>query len=264
MSVNHSGVAVHMRDAYACAMPKIAAPQQSQQAAADPAEWLVAEMKRRGIDQVELGRRSKVPQPTISKVLRGRQRASDLVLQRLAAGMKTTVPAAVLAATIKGRNRRGGADEVVLAALASPVTGARPTRPDFDVPIWHALILGRGPAFLLQPAPTEFAWRPPALSAARSSFVLHMPGDSMVPWRAAGDPVYFDPKADASSATHAILQFDMGQPTATSLICHLLAPPVVGQPANARVYRDGRKSSVPTDPIVRVVPAIEWPQIIPR
>lgn len=264
MSVNHSRVAVHMHHAYACAMARNAAPQQTAEAATDPAEWLDAEMRRRGIDQVELQRASKVPQPTISKILSGKQRASDLVLKRLAAGMKTAVPPAVLAATIKGRNRRGGADEVVLAALASAVTGARPTRPGFDVPIWHALIIGRGPSFLLQPAPTEFAWRPPALSAARSAFVLHMPDDSMIPWRAAGEPIYFDPKADVGTATHAILQFDMGQPTATSLICRLLAPPIVGQPVKARIYRDGRRSSVPTEPVVRVVPAVEWPLIIPR
>jgi SOS-response transcriptional repressor LexA len=226
-------------------------------------EWLDASMKARGLSQKDLIARSNLPQPTVSKLMKGTLKVSTTTLPVLEKALQTKAPPRLSAQAVPGR-RHGYTDaKVMAAAQASPITGATPQRADRDVQVWLAFTIGKGPLFMLQNAATEFAWRPPSLSSARNAFMLRMHDDSMSPWREPGEPIYFDPDADAATATHAMLQFDLGPPSDVCLICRLLSPPIVGEKANALVYRDGRKSTIPDKPVRRAIPAIEWSQIVP-
>ena len=263
--VNTSPVAVHMHPAYGWRMAKPPATQQ----AADPglaslAEWLSARMHARGLNQVEMERLTGIDQTNISRYMKGKQAISDRVLPILEKAVQSTAPEKLARTAVKGRTPRGFNDTNVKGALTSPITGAHPSRASHDVPVWLAMPIDKGPLFLLQNAPSEFAWRPQPLGAARRSFMLRMPDESMSPWREANEPIYFDPDADIVSARHALLQFDIGAPQDSSLICRLLAPPRIGAPAKASLYNDRRKTVVPDAPVRRIIPAIEWSRLIPH
>lgn len=230
--------------------------------AQSPGQWLAAIMRAHQVDQVQLEAISDIDQTTISRVLKS-GRASDRVMKRLAATLKVPLPPEVLAQTVRGRRARGAPEPEISAARGSSLTGAKPTRPGFDVPVWHAFLIRHGPLFLLQTAPSEFAWRPPCLSSARRAFMLRMPGASMDPWRTEAEPIFFDPDADIATARHALLQFDIGEPQDTCVICRLLSPPKIGEAANARVYVAARRSPIPQAPVRKIIPAVEWAAIIP-
>ncbi len=263
-TVKGNGVAMHMRGAYASAMVKRAAPQQESRTSPETLTgWLKATMAARDMVQDDLIRLSGLPQPTVNKLVNGVMSISTETLPALERALGTQAPAHLARQAVKGR-KRGYTDHKIMAtALASPITGAAPRLADHDVQVWIAMPVGRGPLFLLQTAATEFAWRPPSLSGARQAFMMRMPDDSMSPWREAGEPIYFDPDADPAQARHAMLQLDIGLPADVCLVCRLLSPAVIGEKPHGMIYRDGRKSSIPDGPVRRVIPALEWTQIIP-
>lgn len=220
--------------------------------------WLAATMKAHGHNQQTLAAQSGVKQSQISRALRGQ--VSDLVLQRLATTLRKEVPAEILALTVRGRRPRGAPETTPAAAAA---TGARPQRAGFDVPIYHALFVGRGPAFYLQAAPTAFAWRPPILATARNAFMLRMPDNSMSPWREQDEPIYCDPDRSAAAARHALVMFEDRKALDPCLICRLLAPPQPGQPLQGSLHRPPRGFTMPTAPVRRAIAILEWQAFMP-
>jgi transcriptional regulator with XRE-family HTH domain len=262
--VNVSLVATHMQSAYARRVTatrtksRKTPPAAREPSVAELGAWVVSAMEAKGHNQKSLERASGVKQSQISRARRGK--VSNLVLQRLADSLGVAVPPHLLAATVPGRRPRG-APETAPALAAS--TGARPMRAGFDVPIFHTLFVGRGPSFYLQSAPTSFAWRPPILGRARNAFMLRMPDHSMSPWRERDEPIYCDPDRAIENARHALVQFEGPGPQDPWAICRIVTPPIPGGRLDGRIYRLGRGQSLPSAPVRRAIPILEWTDLMP-
>jgi hypothetical protein len=248
-----------MRRGYPLGMAKVRDRLQSAATTQALGAWVRDIMARRGVDQVMLAHMSGVDQSMISRARNGQ--VSDMKLLQIAAALKATVPPELLPLTTKGRRPRGAPE--LPTAGATLLTGVRPHRAGFDVPVLPVLPQPRGPVFLLQTAVSEFTWRPPCLANAREAFVLRMPDSTMAPWRQPHEPIYCDPDRDIAGARHAALQ--LASPGAHELwvICALDAPPVPGQPPAAHLYQPRRGYPIPALPVRRAIAVVEWPDLMP-
>lgn len=221
--------------------------------------WVRDLMARRGVDQVMLEHISGVDQTAISRARKGQ--VSDTKLLQIAAALKVPVPPELLRVTVRGRRPRGAPE--LPAAGGALITGARPQRAGFDVPVYPILPHARGPAFLLQTAVSEFTWRPPALAGARRAFVLRMPDATMAPWRQPHEAIYCDPDREAAGARHAALQLDAGEAHDLWVICAMDQPPTPGAPPAAHLYHPRRGAPIPALPVRRAITIVEWPELMP-
>jgi hypothetical protein len=186
---------------------------------------------------------------------------SDRVFLQIAQALKVDAPPELLRLTTKGRRPRGAPE--MAASGGNLITGARPQRAGADVPVYHAISHQRGPAFLLQTAVTEFAWRPPTLASCRRAFMLRMPDTSMDPWRQLAEPIYCDPDRDVADARHALVALDTGELQDLWLICAPTIAPQVGDVLEARLHNQRRGTAIPALPIRRAITIVEWPDLMP-
>lgn len=248
-----------MRRVYRSGMAKVRDRPAAGTTPAALGEWLIATMAARRIDQVALEHLTGIDQTTISRARQGRM--SDRVLLRIAQALKVEAPAELLRLTTRGRRPRGAPE--LSAATAAMLTGARPQRAGADVPVYHAMPHQRGPAFLLQTAVVEFAWRPPTLASCRRAFMLRMPDASMEPWRQPSEPVYCDPDRDVAQARHVLVALDTGEPHDLWLVCAPTSAPEIGAPIAARLHNARRGTLLPALPVRRAIAIIEWPDLMP-
>jgi SOS-response transcriptional repressor LexA len=163
------------------------------------------------VTMTEVARRASVNQTTVTRSMASRSPhpISARTVAAIADAMGRAPPPWLLEALPQGRERTHKAGPAQAAARApAPVHASGLIR---DVPLYGALIVGRGPLFRLNPHAVDHALRPPGIIAARKVFALRMPDDSMAPWRRAGELIFIDPARPVRRGDHAM--FHLADPS---------------------------------------------------
>ena len=76
-----------------------------------------------------------------------------------------------------------------------------------DLPVWGTGRGGPEGSFLFNAhEAVDYMRRPPALEGVKDAFAIYVEGDSMEPWRVAGDPVHVNPARPPSPGSHVLIE----------------------------------------------------------
>lgn len=105
------------------------------------------------------------------------------------------------------QNGEGPMREVTVnqGAQGGPLPGAA-SMPK-DVPVMGTALGGKEGDFALNAGEIiDYVRRPPGILGNKGIFAVYLNGDSMEPWRVAGDPIYCDPHRRARPGQHVLVE----------------------------------------------------------
>ncbi|GGG51483.1 repressor [Caldovatus sediminis] len=156
----------------------------------------------RGLSLNDLAERVGADHTTVWKLERGKRRLTAEWLSRLSKALDVPAPSLV-----------PDWANLPTATLANDVPPL-PEREDMprDVPVYGTARGGPEGTFLLQRGEAvDYVRRPPGIAKARDAFALYVEGDSMVPWRRAGQLVFVNPRRPAAVGDHVVVVLQDGE-----------------------------------------------------
>lgn len=180
--------------------------------AAQQGAWAYVErlVQATGLDRTKLARKAGFNPSTITDSrLKGGHPITARTIEMLARTFKAAPPPGLIERLPSGRNRAHQGSklgEPMDSPSLPPIPGVRTN----DVPIFGALMVGRGPLFHLNRMAVDMAPRPWGIRTARKAYALRMPDETMTPWRRAGELVFIDPARPVRRGDHAL--FLLGDP----------------------------------------------------
>ena len=147
--------------------------------------------------------------------------------------------------------------------------GEAPEYPSFpamrrDVPVYGTAQGGQDGAFELNSLgePIDFVRRPPGLAGMRNVFAIYVEGESMLPWRRAGEIVFVHPARPPSIGDYVVVvvpQEDKGQPPLAYIkkLVRRTADQIITEQ-----YNPPKEVTFPRHEGVRVLRVIDWSEAV--
>ncbi len=205
-----------------------------------------------GLSLEDLAARVGSDHTTVWKLERGKRRLTAEWMARLAPHLKTT-PQGLVRGWDPG-------EQNVRPALAVSV----PERDDMprDVPVFGTAQGGAEGVFLLNTGEAiDYVRRLPGIARVRNAFALYMEGDSMAPWRQAGQIVFVNPDRPARIGDHVVVVLQDGGETDRPAIVKKLVKRTAGALTLA-AYNPEVEFEVTTDRVAQVWRVMELDELI--
>ncbi len=165
-------------------------------------------MRAKGLNSASLARLAGINATGVRDIFNGKSRnpRSD-TLQKIAAALECTV--ADLFAVGGQSTPPTAPEEPLPPSNVLPAPGVflpnRNAMP-LDVPVLGTAVGGDRGDFQLNGETVDILRRPPGIADRKDVFAIYTSGESMVPWRHPGDPVFCDPHRAARAGEYVVIE----------------------------------------------------------